>query len=117
MLLNACPPKIGPFTTYSPRTIMTGKTLDCNKMCKVPFCEYVQVHEDRNIMIKMRERTQGWICLSPMRNVQGTYNFLLLRTGKKITRGQCTELPTPTIVMKRVAAMTLAEDQTEGLVF
>ena len=36
---------------------------------------------------------------------------------KKITRGQFTELPTPTIVMKHVAAMALSEKQNKALIF
>ena len=35
---------------------------------------------------------------------------------EKNTRGQFTEVTTPTIVMKRVAAMALAEKQNEGLI-
>ena len=36
---------------------------------------------------------------------------------KKNTRGQFTEVPTPTIVMKRVAEMALAEKKNEGPIF
>ena len=35
----------------------------------------------------------------------------------KISCGKFTEMPTPTIVMKRVAEMDLAEKQNEGLIF
>ena len=37
--------------------------------------------------------------------------------GKKITRKKFTEVPTPTIVMKRVTTVTLAEKQDEILIF
>ena len=41
----------------------------------------------------------------------------MLRSGKKITRRQFTEVPTPTIVMKLLAEMALDEKQNEGLIF
>ena len=50
-------------------------------------------------------------------NLQGTYNFFFLRSGKRITRGQFTEVPTPTIVMKLVAAMALSKKKDEGIIF
>ena len=65
----------------------------------------------------LEERTQGEICLGTTGNLQGAYNFFSLRYGKNITLGQFTELPTPMIIMKRVAAMALAKKQNEGLIF
>ena len=44
-------------------------------------------------------------------------NFFLLRSGKKNTCGQFTEVPIPTIIMKRVAEMVSAEKQNEVLIF
>ena len=86
-------------------------------MCKLTFGAYAQLHEDRNITNTMRERTQGGVCLVPKLNVQGTYNFLSLCTGKKVTLGQFAKIRTPKILMKRVSAMSLAENQSEGLFF
>ena len=65
----------------------------------------------------LEERAQGAICLGPTGNLQGVYNFFSLRSGKIITCGNFTEVPTPTIVMKRVAAMALAKKQNKGLIF
>ena len=48
ILLNNFPLKSGISTTYSPRKIMIGKTLDRKNMCKLLFGAYVQVHEDRS---------------------------------------------------------------------
>ena len=75
MFLNAFPPKSGLSKTYSPRTIMTGKALDCKKRSMLHFGAYAQVHEDRNVTNMLEERTQGEICLGPTVNLQGTYNF------------------------------------------
>ena len=88
---------------------MTGKKLDWKKSCKLHFGAYAQVREDRNVTNTLEERTQGAIYLGPTGNLQGTYNFFSLRSGKPITCRQFTEVPTPRIVMKRVTAMTLAE--------
>ena len=107
MFLNASSPKSGMSKTYSPRKIMTVKALDWKKMCKLHFGAYEQVHKDRNVKNMLEERIQGEICLEPTGNLQGTYNFFFLRSVKKITCGQFTEVPTPTIIMKQVVAMPL----------
>ena len=96
---------------------MKGKTLDWKKSCKLHFGAYAQVHEDRNVTNTLEERTQGAIYLGPTCNLQGTYSFFSLRSGKTITRRQFKEVTTPRIVMKRVAEMALAEKQNEGLIF
>ena len=49
--------------------------------------------------------------------MQGTYNFLSLHIGKKITLGQFAEVSTQTILMKRLEAMAMAKTQPEGLFF
>ena len=49
MFLNSFPPKSVLSKTYSPRTIMTGKSLDWKKSCKLHFGEYAQVHKDINV--------------------------------------------------------------------
>ena len=85
--------------------------------CKLHFGAYAQVHKDRNVTNTLEERTQGAISLGPTGNLQGTYNFFLLRSGKKITCGPFAEVPTPTIVMKQVVTMASAEKQNEGVVF
>ena len=117
IFLNDFPPKSGLSKTYIPRTIMTGKALDCKENCKLHFGAYAQVHEDRNVTNTLEERAQGAICLGPTGNLQGTYNFFSLRSGKIITCGNFTEVPTPTIFMKCVAAMALAKKQNKDLIF
>ena len=84
IFLNAFPPKSGLSKTYSPRKIITGKTLDWKKSCKLHFGDYAQIHEDRNVTNTLEERTTGSICLGSTGNLQGTYNFFSLRSGKKL---------------------------------
>ena len=117
VFLNAFPPNSGLSKTYSPLTIMTGKSLDWKKSFKLHFGSYAQVHEDKNVTNTLEDRTQGAICLGPTGNIQVTYNFFSLRSGNKITCRQFTYFPTPTIAMKRVAAMALSKKQNKGLIF
>ena len=111
ILLNAFPPNSELSKAYSPCKIMMGKPLDWKKIFKLHYGDYMQVQEDRNMTNTLEENTPGAIGLRPTGNLQGTYNLFSLRSGKKITRGQCTEVPTPTIVIKLVAAMASAEKQ------
>ena len=117
MFLNATPTKSGLAKMYSPRTTMMDKALYWKKICKLHFGAYVQVYEYRSVKNTLEERTHGAICLGPTGDLQGTYNFFSLRSGKKITRGLFTEMPTPMVVMKLAAAMALSEKQNEGLIF
>ena len=75
------------------------------------------MHKYRNVTNTLEEITQGAIFQGTTGNLKRTCNFFLLSYGKKITRGQFKEVPTPTISMKRVATMALAEKQNEGLIF
>jgi hypothetical protein len=99
--INAFPPSSGVSASYSPRTIMTGTTLDFNKHCRIPSGAYAEVHEDRNITNTMDEWTQPSICLGPTANFQGSYKFLSLRTGKRITWKHFKELPMPASIIKK----------------
>jgi hypothetical protein len=115
--INAFPPSSGVSKTFSPRTIMTGTALDFNKHCQIPFGAYAEVHEDNNIMNTMTERTQPAICLGPTANFQGSYKFLSLKTGKRITRKQFKELPMPDSVIKQIEAMATREKQDKVITF
>jgi hypothetical protein len=115
--LNAFPPSSGVSNTYSPRTIMTGTTLDYSKHCKLPFGAYVETHEENNPTNNMKERTRAAICLGPTTNFQGSYKFLCLRTGRRITRKQFKELPMPTSVIKAVEALAERDKQDGNLEF
>ena len=117
IFLNTSPPNSGLSKTYIPRVIMTVKALDWKKICKLHFRAYTQVHKDRNVKNRLEDRTQGAICLGPTGNLQGAYNFFSLRSGKKITRVQLIEVPTCTIVMKRVTAIALVKKWNKRLIF
>ena len=117
LMLKAFPPSSGLSKTYSPRNIMTGKPLDYEKHCRLPFGAYAQTHEDKHITNGMITRTEGGICLGPTGNLEGNYSFLSLRTGRMVTRGHFYKVPTPGVVTRRVLAMAIAEGQHDGLIF
>ena len=92
---------------------MTGKDFDWKKICKLYFGPYTQVHKYRNLNNTLEERTQGEICLGPTGNLEGTYNLFSIGSGKNNSHGQFTEVPTPTIVMKRVDTMASDRGKTK----
>jgi hypothetical protein len=115
--LNAFPPSSGISKTYSPRTIMTGTTLDYNKHCKLPFGAYVETHEMNTLTNTMKERTRAAICLGPTANFQGSDKFLCLITGRRITRKQFKELSIKKFVIEAVEALAERDKQDGNLKF
>ena len=84
--LNTFPPKGGISTTYSPRTIITGRQIDFKNHCTISFGSYVQAVADNDPTNTPRERTIDAVFLRALDNVQGGYEVLNLKTGKSITR-------------------------------
>ena len=117
MWINAFPPKGGVSKNVSPRGIMTGTQFDYTKHCKIPFGSYVQAHEEPDKTNTQGARTVGAICLGPTGNLQGSYKFLNLRSGRLITRRNWTSLPMPDEVIKRVDQLGRNEGQPELLTF
>jgi hypothetical protein len=113
-MLNNFPVKGGISTEYSPKTIMSGQTLNY-KQCSLPFGTYCQVHEEDGQRNSLAARTQGAISLGPSTNRQGGQLFYSLNTGKVISRRSYTTLPMPENVITRINE--LAADQPHLLVF
>ena len=86
MFLNAFPPMSGISKTYSPHTIMTGKSLDWKKSCKLHFGAYEQLHKDRNVTKTLEDSTHREICVGTTGNLQGTYNLFSPRSEKNYPR-------------------------------
>lgn len=82
--LNAFPCHNGVSGTLSPRTIITGQTVDYNRHCRYGFGEYVQTHEQHDNT--MAPRTIGALALRPTGNAQGNFYFFSLSTGRIINR-------------------------------
>ena len=85
-MLNFFPTTGGISDTLSPKTIMSGETLNYKKHLSLQVGQYCQVHEEDTPRNSQSPRTKGAISLGPSGNLQGGYKFMALNTGKKITR-------------------------------
>jgi hypothetical protein len=83
-LLNFFPEKGGVSDTLSPKTIMSGETLDHKKHLSLQLGQYCQVHEEDNPRNSQIARAKGAISLGPSGNLQGGFKFMDLNSGKKI---------------------------------
>ena len=115
--LNAFPTKTGVSKVFSPRTIMTGTTLDYDKHCKIPFGTYCQVFQDNHPSNTDKERTVPAICLGPTGNLQGSYLYFSLETRKKITRPQATPLPITDSIIQWVEKIARQQNMPENIIF
>jgi hypothetical protein len=84
-MLNFFPTKGGISNTLSPKTIMSGETLDYKKHLSLQVGQYCQVHEEDTLRNSQSPRTNGAISPGHSGNLQGGYKFMALNTGKKIT--------------------------------
>jgi hypothetical protein len=115
--INAFPLKGGVSSTLSARNIMTGIQFDYQKHCRLQFGSYVQAHQEPSPTNTQAARTVGAIYLGPTGNIQGSYKFLNLRTGKRITRIRWTQLPMPQEVIDCAGQLGRADRQPELLTF
>ncbi len=84
--------------TLSPREIVYRHKLDFTEHCKSPF------HDEPAPTNTMVTHSNSAIVLNPTGNLQGTYKFLSLATGKKVKRQAFTPYPMPDSVIKKVEA-------------
>ncbi len=82
--LNAFPMKSGVSETLSPREIVMRHKLDFTKHCRAQFGSYCKAHDEPVPTNTMVTCSAPAIVLGPMGNLQGTYKFFSLETGKKI---------------------------------
>jgi hypothetical protein len=114
-LLNFFPTQGGISDTFSPKTILTGETLDFKKHLSLQIGQYCQVHEEDAPRNSQLPRTKGAISLGSSGNLQGGFKFIALSSGKKITRRTWDAIPIPDTVIARVNA--LVSDQPAHLHF
>jgi hypothetical protein len=81
--LNAFPSKSGISESLLPRELVLRHRLDFNKHCCAPFGSYCETHEEPSPTNNMAPRSTPAIVLGPTGNLQGTYKFFSLETGKK----------------------------------
>jgi hypothetical protein len=114
-LLNFFPTKGVVSDTLSPKTIMSGETLEYKKHLSLQLGHYCQVHEEDNPRNSQIARTKGSIFLRPSGNLQGGFKFMALNSGNKIVGRSWDVLPMPDIVIDRVNA--LGRDQPQQMTF
>jgi hypothetical protein len=101
-LLNFFPTKGGVSDTLSPKTIMSGETLDFKKHLSLQIGQYCQVHEEDTPRNSQVARIKGEISLGPSGNLQGSFKFMTLNSGKIIVRRSWDVIPMPDVVINRV---------------
>lgn len=74
-MLNYFPTKGGISDTLSPKTIMTGETMDFKRDLRLQVGQYCQVHEEELPRNSQLQRTRGAIALGRSGNAQGGYRF------------------------------------------
>ncbi len=102
--LNAFPTKSGVSETLSPHEIVMRHKLDFAKHCRALFGSYCKTHDEPVPTNTMVARSTPVTVLGPMGNLQGTYKFFSLETGKKIKHRKFTACPMPDSVIKKVKA-------------
>jgi hypothetical protein len=91
--------------------------LDAKLHCRAPFGSYCETHEDPDITNTLDPRTKWGICMGPTGNLQESYNFLSLSTGKKVTQRKFREMPITNSVIKKVEEMPVKDGAVNGISF
>ncbi len=115
--MNAFPVKSGVSEKWSPRELISRHKLDAKLHFKTPFGAYCEVHTDPDITNTMEPRTKRGICLGPIGNMQGSYKFMSLSTGKKIVRRKFTEILMTESVMNQIDKWAKKDRTQNGLTF
>jgi hypothetical protein len=93
--LNTFPTKSGVSTMLLPRKIVYRHKLDFMKHCKAQFGTCCEAHDEPTLTKMMVTCLTLVIVLGLMRNLQGTYKFFNMLTGKKIKQQKLTAYPMP----------------------
>ena len=117
MWMNSFPVKSGISEKWSPRELISRTKLDAKLHCRAPFGSYCEMHIHPDITNTLEPRTNWGICMGPTGNLQGSYKFLSLETGKKVTRRKFTEMPVTDAVIKQVEEMAVKDGAIKGINF
>ena len=90
--------------THYPHVRSYLETLDFAKHCKSPFGTYFEVHNEPTLTNNMVTCSTPAIVLGPTGNMQGTYKFFSLATGKKVEQLVFTPYSMPDSVIKKIEA-------------
>ncbi len=117
MWMNSFPVKSGISEKWSPKKLVSCTKLDAKLHCRAPFGLYCEMHIDQDITNTLEPRTNWAICMGPTGNLQGSYKFLSLVTGKKVTGRKFTEMPVTDAVIKQVEEMAVKDGAVKGIYF
>ncbi len=115
--MNSFPVKSEVSKKWSPRELVSQHKLDATLHCRAPFVSYCKVHVDPEITNTLEPRTKWAICMGPTGNLQGSYKFLPLATGKKDTQRKFTKMPVTEAVIKQVEEMAVKDGAVKGINF
>jgi hypothetical protein len=115
--LNSFPVKSGVSEKWSLRELISRHWPDAKLHCKTPFGAYCEMHTDPHKTNTMEPRTKWRICMGLTRNLQGSYKFMSLTTGKKIARCKFTEMSMAEAVMKQIKKWAMKDQAQNGLTF
>ena len=93
--------KTGVSTMLSLHQIVYRHKLNFSKHCKAQFVTYCKAHNKPVPTNTMVTWLTPLIVLGPTGNLQGTYKFFNLATGKKIKQQKMTAYPMPDLIIKR----------------
>ena len=117
MWMNSFPIKLGISEKWSPRELVSRTKLDAKLHCRAPFGSYCEMHIDPDITNMLEPRTNWAICMGPMGNLQGSYKFLSLVTGKKVTQRKFTKMPVTDVVIKQGEEMAVKDGAIKRINF
>ncbi len=99
--LNSFPTRNGISDTYSPRTIITGKAINYERQCRIPFGSFVQAYIDNeNATNTEHERTFDSILMES--KPEGGYAVMDLRSGNERQVSHVTPASTDSKVLNLV---------------
>ena len=75
------------------------------------------MHIDPDITNTLELKTNWAICIGSTGNLQGSYKFLSLATGKKVTRRKFMDIPVTDAVIKQVEEMVVKDGAIKGTNF
>lgn len=119
-MINSFPRSSSIAPGVPPKETLTGRKMDFKRDCSLKFGSYVQVYEEDLVTNTLKERTLGAISLGPVGNIQGSYNFLSLKTWKVVKRRSWVGLPMPDVVIEllnKKANDDIAFLKQKGVVF
>ncbi len=71
---------------------------------------------DPEITDTLEPKTKWAICMGPTENLQGSYKFLSLATGKKVMQRKFTKMPVTEAVIKQVEEMAVKDGAVKGVI-